>query len=175
MAAQPITLHTVTYGIPPQQKIGNLKKGMLCLPAGKVLWRDVALPAPGEAERALSAALSSAGVPTTDGVDARRFGDEPATGLRIAVHLTAIELKQCAQWGGFHAQKPSGEGRASFLWEVWSRDKAAVVHSATHEAPLPLQGRDIRIDPRVIVDAMVSTAGDFANGYSATSSNSSVR
>ncbi|MBA3895845.1 MAG: hypothetical protein H0X36_01625 [Sphingomonadaceae bacterium] len=144
------------------EKVGNLKAGLLCLPKGILLWRDVAHPSGDALAARKTAALKDAGLSVAAHPDPLSSDPPPLTRYRIKVIVERVALRLCVAGLGIGEKKPSGEGVAAVRWETYDRAARARVASVAFELPLMVGGRDARTQQAVLGDALVESAARYA-------------
>lgn len=109
------SIASVEYALSPLDRVGSLQAGLLCLPKGKLRWRDVARPDGETLARKLTDVIGG-----KLSVAARAdplFGDpEPPTRYRIRVVIEAVKLRLCIAGLGIGEKQPSGGGVATVRW-----------------------------------------------------------
>jgi hypothetical protein len=86
--APTVAVTPVMVDIDQGQAVGARRAGMLCLPAGQTLWREVA-PAPDRATRGIAAALREAGFAITQAGDLQAAAPSASRYRIVATVLTA--------------------------------------------------------------------------------------
>ncbi len=152
----------IEYAPTPLEKVGKVQAGLLCLPKGKLRWRDVARPEDEVLAKRLTDALGDRGL----SVAARPnplFGDPvPATRYRIKVVVERVKLRLCVAGLGIGEKQPSGEGDATVRWETYDRAARVLIDNVRYDVPLIVNGRDARGASGIMSDALVESATRYA-------------
>lgn len=98
----------VEHRLAPEQTVGALKQGLVCLPAGKIKVFQLRIPSADK----LSKDLRGQSV---------WLSDEKLHGL-----ITKIEISLCTSWKGIASTKPKGKISAEISWRRMSSDTAEV-------------------------------------------------
>ena len=167
----PATANAADYSIAaieylpgPLEQVGKLQAGLLCLPKGKLRWRDVARPSNDVLLARLSTVLASSGLAVSPRAD-RLFADpEPQTTYRVRVVVETVKLRLCIAGLGIGEMQPKGAGQITVRWETYDRAARAKIDSVTLDVPLSINGRDVRGASSVLTDALVETAQRYAAG-----------
>ena len=156
------SIASIEYKPSALDKIGALRAGLICLPKGKLRWRDVARPTDGDITRALSVAAAAKGLPVAMPPNPLFSDAPPATTYRIKVVFEEVELRLCVAGSSLMKQTPSGRGRALIRWETYDRIKRTMVATNVFDVPLLIDGRDPRGSATVLADAMRESATRYA-------------
>jgi hypothetical protein len=160
------SIAAIEYALGPQEKVGKVQAGLLCLPKGKLRWRDVARPEGEVLAKQLTDVLEQAGLSVAKRPDPL-FGDpEPLTRYRVKVVLERLKLRLCVAGLGIGEKQPSGEGAATVRWETYDRASRAKIDTVTYDAPMVLKERDARGSSGVIADAFIESAVRYTAGRS---------
>ncbi len=147
--------------------IGARRSGLLCTPAGRVYWRDVA-PAEDHLKRNLAVAMTSAGM-TTKVPSADDFDREVRTRYRITVTILRAEVNVCVPWRGLRVgaqRRAKATGRLVTLWRVFDQKARLLVAKA--RVCVSLSNREDGAAGASPVDTgMARAAADFAANYRA--------
>jgi hypothetical protein len=171
------SIAAVEYAIAPFDQVGKLRAGILCLPKGKLRWRDVARPEEDVLARRLGDALRAEAMTVAPPPD-RLFGDaEPMTKFRVRVVIERLAIRLCVPGLGIGEKSPSGEGTLTVRWETWdrggrgrgrggggegsAREGSALVRV---EVPVAIERRDARTASSIVSDAVVESAIRYAAG-----------
>ena len=96
--AQPATNYSIAsieYLPAPLATVGSVKVGLICLPKGKLRWRDVARPSDRALIERVEATLRSGGLSVAPQPDPL-FGDAPpVTKYRLRVAVERVDLHLC--------------------------------------------------------------------------------
>lgn len=162
MAVPDYSIAAIEYLPGPLEQVGKLQAGLLCLPKGKLRWRDVARPSDDVMLARLSAVLNKSGLAVSARAD-RLFADpEPLTTYRIKVVVEAVKLRLCIAGLGIGEMQPKGNGQITVRWETYDRMARTKIDSVTFALPLSIAGRDARGASSVVSDALVETARRYA-------------
>jgi hypothetical protein len=171
MAAAPVAGQTSppTYSIAaieylptPLEKVGKVQAGLLCLPKGKLRWRDVAQPEDEKLLARLTGVLGDGGLSVPKRAD-RLFADpEPQTTYRLKIVVETVKLRLCVAGLGIGEMQPKGEGRMTVRWETYDRVARAKVATVSFDVPIVLEQRDPRGATGVLGDALAETALRYA-------------
>jgi hypothetical protein len=148
------SIASIESDLRPMDKIGRLRAGMLCLPKGKLLWRDMAKPTDAVAINILSRRLAALGLTIADVPDPLFSEVAPLTKYRVRVTYESLEVKLCIPGLGISEKHPSGTGRMLVRWETFERSTKTKVAAQSFEVSISLDGRDARNDSSVIRDAL---------------------
>lgn len=155
------SIAALEYAPAPLDRVGKLQAGLLCLPKGKLRWRDVARPEAEAAARTLSAALGER-LSVAARAD-RLFGDpDPVTRFRVRVVVETLNLRLCIAGLGIGEKTPSGEGSMTVRWETYDRMSRARIADDVFVVPLLIKGRDVRGASGILSDALVESAARYA-------------
>lgn len=156
------SIASVEYAIAPFDQVGKLRAGMLCLPKGKLRWRDVARPDENVLARRLGDVLRTEAMSVARPPD-RLFGDpEPITKYRIRIVIEGLAIRLCVPGLGIGEKAPSGEGTLSVRWETWDRAARTRAALVRFEVPLAIERRDARTASNIVSDAVVESAIRYA-------------
>ena len=153
---------SIEYTPTPLEKIGKLQAGLLCLPKGKLRWRDVARPGDEALAKRLTEVLADSSLSVAARADPL-FGDPvPLTRYRVKIVVERVKMRLCIAGLGIGEKQPSGEGVAAVRWETYDRVARSRVDSITFEVPMAFRQRDARGTSSVISDALVESARRYA-------------
>jgi hypothetical protein len=156
------SIAAIEYLPTPLEKVGKVQAGLLCLPKGKLRWRDVARPEDERLLARLTGVLGAGGLSAPARAD-RLFADpEPQTTYRLKVVVETVKLRLCVAGLGIGEMQPKGEGQVKVRWETYDRAARAKVASVSFDVPLDLKARDPRGATGVIGDALAETAVRYA-------------
>jgi hypothetical protein len=156
------SIAAIEYLPTPLEKVGKVQAGLLCLPKGKLRWRDVARPEDEKLLARLTAVLAAGGLSAPARAD-RLFADpEPQTTYRLKVVVETVKLRLCVAGLGIGEMQPKGEGRMTVRWETYDRAARAEVARVSYDVPLELKARDVRGASGVISDGLVESAVRYA-------------
>jgi hypothetical protein len=156
------SIAAIEYLPTPFEKVGKVQAGLLCLPKGKLRWRDIARPEDEKLLARLTEVLIAGGLSAPKRAD-RLFADpEPQTTYRLKVVVETVKLRLCVAGLGIGEMQPKSEGRLTVRWETYDRAARAEVARVTYDVPLELKARDVRGAAGVIGDALVESAVRYA-------------
>lgn len=125
----------VRFALHGDDRIGARRSGLLCTPAGSLLWREVGADGQGLAARA-GARLQAAGTILAVANADRMDSGVPASRFRIVATVEHLAMNGCMPWRGFNVGKVrgpvKGSGRIVVTWRVFdvaSRELASKVAS----------------------------------------------
>lgn len=134
--------------ITPMQQIGSLKSGLICAPAGKLRWKDIAR----ESEQDIADKVLLA-------IRFAKPSSLPVAGeslLRGKIVKAAIDL--CTSWRGI-GPKPKGSGTVSITWERYNA--AGRLSERDYTVPVVVAGRDPRENAEVLTEAVIESVQRF--------------
>ncbi|MFM9978058.1 MAG: hypothetical protein ACKVOP_08450 [Sphingomonadaceae bacterium] len=156
------SIASLEYALTPMEQVGRVQAGLLCLPKGKLRWRDVARPPDDVMTRRLERVLRDRGMTVAPQPDPL-FGDlPPPTRYRIKIVVDALSMRLCVPGLGIGEKAPSGSGRLTVRWETWDREARTLAASQRYDVPIAIARRDARTASSVISDAVVETAMRYA-------------
>lgn len=124
MAAPPprFTASEVEYKLTAETRIGAKRSGLLCMPAGKLLWKEAA-PAAGALKAIIAAEAHAAGldimIPSDDD-----FSDAVRTPYRITVTVERVMMNACFPWQGIRVGKQArlaAAGSSGVVWRIFDQ------------------------------------------------------
>lgn len=152
----------IEYSPGPLTRVGSVKAGLLCLPKGRLRWRDVARPADVTLMRLVTAVLEANGLSVASPPDPV-FGDPPPmTRYRVRVVVTAMTMRLCVAGLGIGEKKPSGEGTLSIRWDTFDRAARTLIDRQVFDVPIIAQGRDPRTSVAPFGEALSVGAARYA-------------
>jgi hypothetical protein len=152
----------IEYLPTPLEKVGKIQAGLLCLPKGKLRWRDVARPEDEVLAKRLTETLDAAGLLVASRPNPL-FGDPvPLTRYRLKVVVERVKLRLCVAGLGIGEKQPSGEGVAAVRWETYDRVARTQIGKVTFDVPMQFNQRDARGATGVVSDALVDSARRYA-------------
>ena len=152
----------IEYLPTPLEKVGKVQAGLLCLPKGKLRWRDVARPGDDVLATRLTGVLGESGLSVAARADPLFADAAPMTRYRVKVVVERVKLRLCIAGLGIGEKQPSGGGEATVRWETYDRAARARIDTVTFEVPMILNQRDVRGASGVISDALVESAVSYA-------------
>ena len=121
------SIAAVGFDIPDNAVLGPLRAGLLCLPVGKVRWRDLALPDASTATAHLHRTLAAERLQVETGGDPI-FAEPPSpTRYRLRVTVPAATLKLCKPGSPIGPQVYKGAGTLTIVWETFDRQARETV------------------------------------------------
>lgn len=160
------SIATIDYAPGPMTQVGSVQAGLLCLPKGKLRWRDVARPEQHALVMRVEKALVDAGMAIAPQPDPLYGDAPPVTQYRIRVTVDSVSLKICTAgdvlFVGKVGRASSTYGTISVRWETF--DRAARVRISDHRFAIPVSDRDAdaRSASHVLNDAIVASAIRYA-------------
>lgn len=162
--AESYSIAAIEYLPGPLEQVGKLQAGLLCLPKGKLRWRDLARPSDDAMLARLSEVLAEGGLAVPARAD-RLFADpEPQTTYRVKVVVETVKLRLCIAGLGIGEMQPKGEGQIKVRWETYDRQARAKIDSVSFDVPLSVRGQDARGTSGVVGDAIIESARRYAAG-----------
>jgi hypothetical protein len=168
----PYSIAAIDYAPTPLQQVGKVQAGLLCLPKGKLRWRDVARPEQSALVARVEKALGVGGIAVAPQPDPLYGDPPPVTQYRIRVSVDAVSLKICTagdvMFIGKVGRAPKTQGTISVRWETF--DRAARVRIREDRFVMPVDDRDAdaRSTSRLLNDAIVESAVRYAASRKAT-------
>jgi hypothetical protein len=156
------SIAAIDYAPTPLQIVGSVKAGLICLPKGKLRWRDVARPAEQALVRRVESVLRVGGLDIAPQPDPL-FGDAPpATANRIRVTVETVKLRLCVAgdvvFVGKVGRPPTTQGIVTVRWETFDRVARARVADVRFDMPVDYRDADARTASRVLSDAIEASA-----------------
>lgn len=156
------SIATIEYRPTPMEQVGKLQAGILCLPKGKLRWRDVARPDDERLTAALTAQLGKAGLSVAARPDTL-FGDPvPLTRYRLKVTVERVKMRLCVPGLGIGEKQPSGGGMVAVRWQTFDRVERTLVDDVIFDVPMSMNRRDARGATGVLNDAFIESAARYA-------------
>ena len=167
--AQPATNYSIAsieYLPAPLATVGSVKVGLICLPKGKLRWRDVARPSDRALIERVEATLRSGGLSVAPQPDPL-FGDAPpVTKYRLRVAIERVDLHLCVAGEvmliGKVGRKPTTRGVVTVRWETFDRVARDRVGDVRFVIPVDDRDADARTTSRVISDTIEASAVRYA-------------
>jgi hypothetical protein len=156
------SIAAIEYRPTPLEQVGKVQAGLLCLPKGKLRWRDVARPEDEVLVGRLSKAIADAGLSVSARADPLFADPAPMTRYRVKVVVERVKLRLCVAGLGIGEKQPSGGGDATVRWETYDRAARVLIDKVSYDVPLIVNGRDARGASGVISDALVDSAVRYA-------------
>ena len=160
------SIATIEYAPTPLQQVGNVKAGLMCLPKGKLRWRDVARPSDNALAGRVEDVLRKGGLAVAPQPDPL-FGDAPpATTYRIRVSVEEVILRLCVagdvMFVGKVGRAPTTRGVVTVRWETFDRVARNRVSDVRFAIPVDERDADARTASHVISDAIEASAVRYA-------------
>jgi hypothetical protein len=160
------SIAAIDYLPTPLEQVGTVKAGLLCLPKGKLRWRDVARPEDEVLRRRLIDVVGKNGILVAPPANTL-FGDpEPATTYRIRVVVADAKLKLCVAGDvlllGKVGRAPHTVGTITVRWETYDRVARQMTDTVSYDIPVDDAAADARTASHVISDALVESARRYA-------------
>ena len=137
LAAGPATAQTTPAPMPPSYTVapvrfemkgtdvvGRRRAGMICAPAGRIVWRDV-VPDRGRAALLVAQVLAATGLKIDQPSEDDWLSEAtPHTGLRIYASIAALDMTACAPAYGMlrplaHDRSLRGSGTIDVQWRIY--------------------------------------------------------
>jgi len=157
----PMAIH-IDYKLDPETVIGPVRAGMLCLPNGKLRWRDLRLPGLLDSQALVARALASGGmnVVTRDAGPSKRGGF-------INLAIETAHLRLCMPGLSGVVGKPRGEGNMRLHWQLSDSDGKPIGGAFISETPLSAAGEDPRRSTGMMERALLQGSDEFARYWRA--------
>jgi hypothetical protein len=155
------SIATIEYLPKPSERVGKVQAGLICLPKGKIHWRDVERPSEEALAKRLTSTLSLGGLKVGERANPLFADPVPLTHFRIKVLVERFKLRLCIAGLGIGEKKTSGEGLASIRWETYDRSARTLIDSVTFEVPILVKAADEANDG-IIAEALHESAKLYA-------------
>jgi hypothetical protein len=160
------SIAAIEYAPTPLQQVGSIKAGLLCLPKGKLRWRDVARPGDHALVGRVEDVLRQGGLTVAPQPDPL-FGDAPpATTYRIKATVTDVALKLCVAGDvlliGKVGRPPATHGTVTVRWETYDRLARARISKADYVIEVDDRNGDARTASHVLSNAIEASAARYA-------------
>ena len=160
------SIAAIEYTPTPLQQVGSVKAGLLCLPKGKLRWRDVARPGDHALAVRVEDILREGGLNVAPQPDPL-FGDAPpATTYRIRVSVAEVTLRLCVAGDvmliGKVGRAPATRGIVTVRWETFDRVARDRISDLSFAIPVDDRTSDARTASHVIGDAIEASAVRYA-------------
>lgn len=170
-AAEPVTptyaIAAIEYAPTPLQQVGSVKAGLLCLPKGKLRWRDVARPGEHALVERVEKVLRAGGLSVAPQPDPLYGDAPPATPYRIRVSVEAVALRLCVAGDvilvGKVGKPPVSQGTVTVRWETFDRAARVRVGDVRFTMPVDDRDADARTASHVLSDAIEASAARYAS------------
>jgi hypothetical protein len=160
-AAADYSIAAIEYAPTPLQQVGSVKAGLLCLPKGKLRWRDVARPGDHALVVRVEDVLRKGGLRVAPQPDPL-FGDAPpATTYRIKAVVTDVALKLCVAGLGI-GNRPHSQGHVTVRWETYDRLARTRIDKADYVIHVDDRDGDARTASHVLSNAIEASAARYA-------------
>ena len=168
-ASQPplqYSLAPLEYEIGPLTQVGSVKAGLLCLPKGRLRWRDVARPDDHAVTERIEGVLRGGGLSVAPQPDPLYGDAAPLTTYRIKITVAGAKLKLCVAGDvlliGKVGRAPHTTGTISVRWETFDRVARTRVDSISYDMLVDDTGGDVRSASHVISDVLIESARRYA-------------
>ena len=150
------SITNVSTAISPNDELGPIGSGLMCVRVGKLEWWTLAKADPAAWLDAGQRAFADAGLATS-------LTDQSTNRYRVSLRIKALKLNLCLAWMGI-GRKPRGKGTMTVEFVV--RDAARNIDLPTQNivVDVDLRGRDPRKDDSVLTHAV----GDAVRKFIAT-------
>jgi hypothetical protein len=160
------SIATIEYAPTPLQQVGSVKAGLLCLPKGKLRWRDVARPGDHSLVERVEDVLRKSGLRVAPQPDPL-FGDAPpATTYRIKATVIDVALRLCVAGDvlliGKVGRPPATHGIITVRWETYDRVARTRIDTADYVIDVDDRGGDARTASHVLSNAIEASAARYA-------------
>ena len=160
------SIAAIEYVPTPLQQVGSVKAGLLCLPKGKLRWRDVARPGNHALAVRVEDILRKGGLEVAPQPDPL-FGDAPpATTYRVRVSVADVTLRLCVAGDvmliGKVGRAPATRGIVTVRWETFDRVARDRISDLSFAIPVDERDADARTASHVIGDAIAASAMRYA-------------
>ena len=152
----------IEYAPTPTQVVGSVKAGLLCLPKGKLRWRDVALPRDTALSDRLADVLRTNGLSVAARPDPLYGDAPPVTAFRLRVAVESAKLRVCQAYGISVGQRPSSKGEIAVRWDVFDSGRREQIDAKRFVMPIDSADGDIRSESGLLSTAIEASAMQFA-------------
>jgi hypothetical protein len=160
------SIATIDYAPTPLQQVGKVQAGLICLPKGRLRWRDVARPGDHAVTERIESVLRGGGLAVAPQPDPLYADAPPATQYRIRIVVADASLTLCVAgdvpFVGKVGRAPKTRGVVTVRWETYDRMARRKVDAVTYEIPVDDAKSDVRSASHVISDALVDSARRYA-------------
>ena len=160
------SIASIEYLPSPLEKIGKVQAGLLCLPKGKLRWRDVARPGDHAIAARVEDVLRSGGLSVAPQPDPLYGDAPPATLYRIRVVVTVVTLRLCVAGDVLFVGKvgppPYTRGTITVRWETYDRFARQKIDAVTYAMPVDDRAADARTASHVLSNAIEPSAVRYA-------------
>ncbi len=160
------SIAALEYAPTPLQRVGSVKAGFLCLPKGKLRWRDVARPGDHAVAERLTDILRKDGLDVAPQPDPLYGDAPPATQYRIRIVVADVALRLCVAGDvplvGKVGRAPRTTGTITMRWETYDRVARKKVDAASFQMPVDDNAADARTASHVLGDAIEASARRYA-------------
>ena len=135
----------LSYPLEARQILGPRRAGFLCLPAGKVRWRDMALPAVADVEHAVDQAGWARSLGLTLQQSHPVFLLAPAD-LVVAGTLVNAQISMCVPGRniGIGRRVVTGGGQITLRWDIWQTSSKSLISQKQVVVPIAFADMDPR-------------------------------
>ncbi len=160
------SIAAIEYLPTPLQQVGKVQAGLLCLPKGKLRWRDVARPEHTALVTRVEKALGVGGVIVAPQPDPLYGDPSPVTRYRIRISVDSVSLKICTAgdvlFVGKVGRAPNTQGTISMRWETFDRITRTRISDHRFVIPVADRAADARTASYVLDSAIVESAARYA-------------
>ena len=152
----------VRFDISDNAVLGPLRAGLLCLPAGKVRWKDLTRPDASTVIPDLHRKLAADSLRVEAGGDPIFAVPAPPTRYRLRVTVVNATLKLCKPGSPIGPQIYKGTGSLTIVWETFDRQARETVLRNEFVVPLVIENGGARSDASPTLAALKRSAGLYA-------------
>lgn len=160
------SIASIDYAPTPLQQVGKVQAGLICLPKGKLRWRDVARLGDHAVTERLEDVLRNRGLTVAPQPDPLYGDASPATKYRIKVVVAAARLKLCVAGDvplvGKVGRAPHTTGAITVRWETYDRVARTKIHSVSYDIAVDDVAADVRSASYIVSDVLVESANRYA-------------
>lgn len=126
--------------VAPEQTVGSLKQGMVCLPAGKIKAFQLRMPLPDTVS------------------EAARQRSIWTSNQKLRGAMTKLDVSLCTSWKGIATTKPKGKLSVEISWSLATSVGSGAPCSTT--TTVALDGHDPRISDEPMLSAIAASLTD---------------
>jgi hypothetical protein len=161
------SIASIEYAPTPLQHVGSVKAGLICLPKGKLRWRDVARPGDHALVERVEKVLSAGGLGIAAQPDPLYGDAPPSTPYRIRVTVEAVKLRLCVAGDvlliGKVGKAPTTQGNVIVRWETFDRMARTRIADDRFDIPVDERDSDVRTASHVLSNTIEASATAYAN------------
>jgi len=162
VAPDDYSIAALKFEIPKDAVLGPLRAGLLCLPAGRTRWKDVALPENATAVASLNRTLAAENLAVETAGDPIFAEPPPPTRYRLRVTVVSATLRLCKPGSPVGPQTYKGAGTLTVVWETFDRHVRSSVVSNQFTVPLVIEKSDPKRDADAVLEALAQSARLYA-------------